>query len=63
MTRKITLLYNNEIGNLHVSKSVTLFHFLQTGINRLFLCLFVNFLYYLTLNQNQQCLFHLKTVA
>ena len=63
MTRNITLLYNNEIGDLQVGKSVALFHFLQTAINRLFLCLFVNFLYYLTLNQNQQCLFHLKTVA
>ena len=63
MTRNITLLNNNEIGDLRMSKSGALFHFLQTGISRLFLCLFVNFLYYLTLNQNQQCLFHLKTVA
>ena len=63
MTRNITLLYNNEIGDLHVSKSTALFHYLQTDINRLFLCLNVNFLYYLTLNQNQRCLFHLKTVA
>ena len=63
MTRNITLLNSNEIGDLRMSKSGTLFHFLQTGISRLFLCLFVNFLYYLTLNQNQQCLFHLKTVA
>ncbi len=62
MTRNITLLNNNEIGDLQ-SKSIALFHFLQTDINRLFLCLFVNFLYYLTLNQNQQCLFHLKIVA
>ena len=62
MTRNITLLNSNEIGGLQ-SKPIALFHFLQTDINRLFLCLFVNFLYYLTLNQNQQCLFHLKTVA
>ena len=63
MTRNITLLNNNEIGDLHMGKSVTLFHFLQTATNRLFLCLYVNFLYYLTLNQNQRCLFHLKTVV
>ena len=63
MTRNITLLNNNEIGDLHMGKSVTLFHLLQTATNRLFLCLYVNFLYYLTLNQNQRCLFHLKTVA
>ena len=63
MTRNITLLNNNEIRGLQVSKPSILFHLLQTVINRLFLCLYVNFLYYLTLNQNQQCLFHLKTVA
>ena len=63
MTRNITLLNNNEIGDLQVSKSAVLFHFLQTDIRRLFLCLFVNFLYYLTLNQNQRCLFHLKIVV
>ena len=63
MTRNITLLNNNEIGDLHMSKSVALFHFLQTATNRLFLCLYVNFLYYLTLNQNQRCLFHLKIVV
>ena len=63
MTRNITLLNSNEIGGLQKGKSDSLFHLFQTAVNRLFLCLFVNFLYYLTLNQNQRCLFHLKTVA
>ena len=63
MTRNITLLNSNEIGGLQVGKSSILFHFLQTVTSRLFLCLYVNFLYYLTLNKNQRCPFHLKTVA
>lgn len=63
MTRNKTLLNNNEIGDLQVSKSVVSFHFLQTVTNRLFLCLFVNFYYYSTKNHNQQWLFHLKTVV
>ena len=63
MTRNITLLSNNDIDGLQLGKSARIFHLVQTVSNRLFLCLFVNFYYYLTKNHKQLCLSHLKTVA
>ena len=57
MTRNITLLSNNDIDGLQLSKSVGLFHLMRTVSNRLFLCLSVNFYYYLTKNHNNYVYF------
>lgn len=65
MARRRILSLSLKNKDLQDGKSVSTFHYYSRTIftNRLFLCLLLRNINYLTLNHKQQCLFHLKTVA